>query len=110
MPARDDYFMRMIQQVAATLRRLREKLEGGAPNDEILREANTAIGVLLGTQRAMLEMLDSKSAAALVGDPDKLDLWVALLKLQSEVAEPAKAERLIARANALAAGAPKSVD
>ncbi|MEP6765278.1 MAG: hypothetical protein ABJB66_13255 [Gemmatimonadaceae bacterium] len=109
MPARDDYFMRMIQQVAATLRRLREKLEGGAPGDEVMRDANAAIVELLGTQRSMLEMLDANSAAALIGDADKLDLWIALLKFQSEVAEPVKAARLLARANALSVAAPKKL-
>ena len=108
MPARDDFFMRMILQVAATLRRLREKLKDGAPSEEVMRDANAAIGELLGTQRSMLEMLDAKSAAALVGDADKLDLWIALLRFQSELAEPTKAVWLIARANALAEAAPKN--
>ncbi len=109
MPARDDFFMRMILQVAATLRRLREKLKGGAPSEEVMRDANAAIAELLGAQRSMLEMLDAKSAAALIGDADKLDLWIGLLKFQSEIAEPVQAARLLARGNALAEAAPKKL-
>lgn len=105
--ARDDYLLRMIQQVAAALRRLRARMEGGALPDEIARDAGAAIGELLGPQRALLEMLDPKSAAALVGDADRLDLWVALIRMQSTAASNAKDEskgsRLTARADALEA-------
>lgn len=108
--ARDDYLLRLIQQVAAAMRRLRERMEGGALPDEIARDAGAAIGELLGPQRALLEMLDSKSAAALVGDPDRLDLWIALIRMQSTAASNAgddsKASRLLARAEALEADRP----
>ncbi len=106
MPARDDYFMRQIQQVAAALRRLLSQVDDGAPSDGVLRDAGAAIGELLGTQRSMLEMLDAKSAAALVGDAEKLELWIGLLKLQAKIAEPNKAAKFLARANALAEAAP----
>ncbi|MEO7361279.1 MAG: hypothetical protein ABI120_13185 [Gemmatimonadaceae bacterium] len=108
--ARDDYLMRLIQQVAATLRRLRELLSGGALPEETMRDANAAIGELLGPQRALMEMLDAKSASGLVGDYERLELWVALLRLQADAARMAnslvQAEKLDARANALELSRP----
>lgn len=109
--ARDDYLLRLIQQVAAMLRALRERAEGGANPEEVSRDAGAAIGELLGPQRSLMEMLDAKSAAALAGDPDKLDLWIALIRMQAESAsklnDPAKAARLTARADALEASRPE---
>ncbi|MBC8088166.1 MAG: hypothetical protein H7Z40_12935 [Phycisphaerae bacterium] len=108
--ARDDYLLRMIQQVAAALRRLRGRVEDGAPSDEITRDAGGAIGELLGPQRAIMEMLDAKSAASLAGDAERLDLWVGLIRLQSHAAREAedevKASKLSARADALEAARP----
>lgn len=109
--ARDDYLLRLIQQVAAMLRALRERVEGGANAEEVSRDAGAAIGELLGPQRSLMEMLDAKSASALAGDPDKLDLWIALIRLQAESAtrlnDAAKAARLTSRADALEASRPE---
>ena len=112
--ARDDYLLRMIQQVAAALRRLRERVHGGALPDETMRDAGAAIGELLGPQRPLMEMLDAKSAAALAGDYERLELWVQLIHLQADAAhaanDAARAEKLSARANALEAARPKPED
>lgn len=108
--ARDDYLLRLIQQVAATLRRLRERVEGDALPEDTMRDASAAIGELLGSQRALMEMLDAKSASALVGDYERLELWVALLRLQADAARKAndveKAAKLDARANTLELSRP----
>lgn len=108
--ARDDYLLRLIQQVAATLRRLRERVEGDALPDETMRDAGAAIGELLGPQRALMEMLDAKSASALVGDYERLELWIALIRLQADAARRstniAQADKLDARANALELSRP----
>ena len=108
--ARDDYLLRMIQQVAAALRALKGRMEGGAQPDEVSRDANSAIGELLGPQRSLMEMLDAKSAAALTGDAERLDLWVELLRVQAIAAtnanDSAKAARLTARADSLQANRP----
>lgn len=108
--ARDDYLLRLIQQVAATLRRLREMASGGALPEDTMRDANAAIGELLGPQRAMMEMLDAKSASALVGDYERLELWVALLRLQADAARKinsvVQADKLEARATALEQSRP----
>ena len=109
--ARDDYLLRLIQQVAATLRRLRERVTDGAPADETVREAGAAIGELLGPQRSLMEMLDAKSASALAGDYERLELWVQLIRLQADAAratnDVARADKLSARANALDLARPK---
>ena len=109
--ARDDYLLRLIQQVAATLRRLRERVTDGASADETVREAGAAIGELLGPQRSLMEMLDAKSASALAGDYERLELWVQLIRLQADAAraanDVARADKLSARANALDLARPK---
>jgi hypothetical protein len=108
--ARDDYLLRLIQQVAKALRQLRGRVDDGALPDEISRDAGAAIGELLGPQRALMEMLDARSAASLAGDPERLDLWIALIRLQGTAARNAgdatKAARLDARADALEASRP----
>ncbi len=108
--ARDDYLLRLIQQVAQALRRLRGRVEDGALPEEISRDAGAAIGALLGPQRALMEMLDARSAASLAGDAERLDLWIALIRMQGTAAlnanDPAKAARLNARADALHAARP----
>ena len=85
MPAaRDDYLLRLIQEAAAALRRFRSQLGGGEAPDEVSRDAGVAIGTLLGPQRALLERLDGWSAANLLGDPERVQLWSELLLLQSD--------------------------
>jgi hypothetical protein len=106
MPAaRDDYLLRMITQAAATMRRLREKLLGGGPPGDVLRDAGAAIAELLGPQQMLLERLDAGSARQIVGNPDTVRAWSALLLLQAD-AEDARgnstaSQRLRTRARAL---------
>jgi hypothetical protein len=88
MPAaRDDYILRLIQQAAAALRNLRTRLGGGASADEVSRDADEAIGTLLGPQRPTLERLDAWSAANLLGDADRVFLWSDLVALQADLRE-----------------------
>ena len=97
MPAaREDYLIRLVQQIAAVLCRLRERLTGAAAAGQaarpeemaaIEREAEDAIRMLLGPQAALLERIDPASAVALVGDADRVALWVALLRLRADVAQ-----------------------
>ncbi len=111
MPAaRDDYLLRMIQQVAAALRRLRTRVDDGAPADDITRESRAAIGQLLGSQQLLFERLDAHSASALLGDPERVRLWSELLRLDAESLERAglavRALPLRGRADALRATLP----
>ncbi len=88
MPAaRDDYLLRLIQQAAAALRHLRTRLGSGEPADDVSRDADAAIGSLLGPQRAMLERLDAWSAANLLGDAERVIAWSDLVTLQADLRE-----------------------
>jgi hypothetical protein len=74
----------LLQQVAEALRRLREALTGEASPSEIERDADTAIGELLGPRYQLLSSLDAQSAASLVADPRRIELWANLLRVQAE--------------------------
>ena len=90
--ARDDYLLRMIAQAATAIRRIRERLMGGAGAEEVVRDAGAAIGELLGPQRSMLELLDPQSAASLLGRDERVMHWVALIRLQAEAERARGAE------------------
>ncbi len=104
--ARDDHLLRLIQQAKAALKLFRERLVGDESTDVLSREISVAIGTLLGPQRMLLERLDGWSAANLLGDPERVQLWAELLLLQSEVEHNAgryeNTNILSARAAALA--------
>ena len=106
--AREDYLLRMIQQIAAVLARLRERLTGAtAANDaaDVEREGGAAIVSLLGPQASLLQQLDSASAVRLVADADRVALWVALIRVQADAlrlrGRVEGSDRLTARAAAL---------
>lgn len=103
--ARDDYLIRLITQAAAAIRRLRGQLDAGDEASDVLREAGTAIGELLGPQRLLLERLDAATAARSLGNPDTVRAWSDLLLLQADaeaaLGRTAVAERLRTRATAL---------
>jgi hypothetical protein len=106
MPAaRDDYLVRLITQAAAALRRVRERLRTGDAPEELAREARGAVGELLGPQAGLLAMLDPGSAAALLGDSERVALWAGLLRAEAEAlrrsGEAERASGLEARAAAL---------
>jgi hypothetical protein len=108
--AREDYLIRMIQQLGEVLRRLRQRLTGQVDASDaaaIDGEAGAAIATLLGPQAPLLQQLDAASAVRLVGDADRVALWIAFLRLQADARRannrPAddSAARLTARAAAL---------
>ena len=114
MPAaRDDYLLRLITQAAAAVRRFRERLTGGAAADEVARDAGAAIVELLGPSHDVLQRLDPRSAASILGDPDRVRAWSALLAVQADArrlaGDLATADRLAAQARALLAGLPPEV-
>ena len=110
--ARDDYLLRLIRDAAAALRRLRERLGGGAASEEVMRDADAAIGTLLGPQRALLERLDAWSAANLLGDRERVLLWSELLTLQADILEAGddvpRSTTVRQRADGLIAHAPSA--
>ena len=100
----EDYLIRMIKQAAEVLRRLRQRLAGGSGSpEEIRRDAAVAADMLLGAQSSVLAMLDPLSAVTLVGHPDVVHLWAALLDVQAGAtgSDDVAANRLRSRAQAL---------
>lgn len=111
MPSqREDYLLRLLRQAAEALRRLREALTGEASPGMIERDADAAIGELLGPRYALLSSLDSSSAASLVADPRRVELWANLIRVQAEarrrLGDEDGAVVLEKRANALAQALP----
>jgi hypothetical protein len=100
-----DYIMRMIAAAAAAVARLRERLTGGAPADDVVREARAAQTALLGKEASLLRALDPASAAHAIGDPERLEAWSALLCVEAEAlrvtGDESGAEQTLKRASAL---------
>ena len=102
----EDYLLRLIRQAADVLRRLRHLMLSGAGSPEVIRlDAANAIEALLGPQARILSRLDAMSAARLVGHPDHVALWGALLVVEadatSSTGDSASAARLHERARTL---------
>jgi hypothetical protein len=94
--------------LAVVLARLRERLTGttaGAEATDVEREAGAAIATLLGPQATLLQQLDPASAVRLVGDADRVALWISFIRVQAAAHRAAgradAADRLTARAKAL---------
>ena len=90
-----DHILRLIEQAAAVPRRLRERLASAADDEPI--EAVQ--------QLALLQALDPNSAAAMVRDPERLTLWVELLRVQADAhrrgGDATRADAIETRAAAL---------
>jgi hypothetical protein len=106
--AREDYLIRLIQQMGEVLRRLRARLAGkvdAGDATEVEREAGRAIATLLGPQAALLQQLDAVSAVRLVADADRVALWTGLMRVQADAQRASGhedvADRLAARAATL---------
>ena len=85
MPSqREDYLLRLLRQAAEALRRLREAVKGEASPTGIEREAGAAIAELLGPRYGLLSSLDPHSAASLIADQRRIELWANLLRVQGE--------------------------
>ena len=83
--AREDYLLRMLQQAAEAIRRVRERLAGGAPATELLPEIRAAEGELLGPQAELLRRLDARTAGERLGDARRARLWADLLRAEADV-------------------------
>lgn len=81
-----DYVLRLIESVAATLRRVLKRREekdlAGARQDVAM-----TIGDVLGPGAAMVPMVDSTTAANLVSDSQRLALYCQLLELDGDLLE-----------------------
>jgi hypothetical protein len=104
--SQEDYLLRIIRQAAEALRRLRHRLAGTGDAPEVVRmDAVAATETLLGSQAAVLAMLDPGTAVRLVGQPEIVALWTAFLDLEASaldaMGDASTAERRRARARAL---------
>ena len=99
--SQSDYILRMIEQLGAALRRLRQRLARGVPAPEVAREAHDAQAELFGAMWPMLGSVDAATAASLVRDSRQLRLWIDFLELEAEAHRQAgdgpRAEALEAR-------------
>jgi len=94
-----DYILRMIAAAAAALGRLRQRIAAGAPAAEIVQAARDAQGELLGKDVALLRAVDPASAAQMLGDDQRLTVWVDLLRVEADALREAGRA---AEANAIA--------
>ena len=80
-----DYILRMIEEIGAALRRLRELLARGVPvAPEVVAEAESAQARLFGPLWATLRLVDPDTAAGLVPDSARLELWIQLVHLEAD--------------------------
>src|SRR5687768_6659244 len=82
----EDHLRRLMQQAAAALRWLRERLAGGEPPTDIRGDAATAIASLLGPEAPLLGMLDAVTAARLLGNAERVTLWAELVEADADAA------------------------
>lgn len=107
MPSsQSDYILRLVEQLGAALRRMRERLArdvSAAP--EVLEEAARAQAELLGPLFPTLRSVDAATAVGLVPDSRQVEMWTALLELEAEAAallgNEAQAAQLRGRAGSI---------
>jgi hypothetical protein len=104
--SQSDYIMRMIEQLGAAMRRLREMLARGATTaPDVLRETVAVQKELFGPLWPVLERVNAETAVSLIPDERQILLWVELIQLEASAVrltgdEP-RAEGLEARAERL---------
>jgi hypothetical protein len=76
--ARRDYILRMIEQLSVFIARIVGARKAG-DMELARREVDAAMGALFGPLAGMLEKVDAASAASLLGDPEKIRAYAALL-------------------------------
>jgi hypothetical protein len=99
---RDDYLMRMIEQLAAAIARI-AGLNRGGQHEEALAAADAAWGELLGDIPLELAgAVDSRTLAGMLRRPDKIRLAAAILREQAHalagLGDPLSAARRSRRA------------
>jgi hypothetical protein len=103
-----DYFLRMMEETAAVVARLRG-MRGGGSVPEALEVARTSEDALLGPLAPAARAVDAATAAHIVGEPVRVAAWARLLferaALLRECGDAAGAAAAGARAEALAAEA-----
>jgi hypothetical protein len=104
--SQSDYIMRMIEQLGAAMRRLREMLARGASAaPDVVREAGEAQKELFGPLWPVLERVNAETAVSLIPDEKQILLWVELIQLEASAVrlsgDEAGGDNLEARAERL---------
>jgi hypothetical protein len=112
MPLQRDYILRLIEQAAAVVRRLRELLDRGAADPvAVADEARAAQAALFADSWMLLQRVDVATATALVRDPRQLAVWAELLRIEAQanraMADVERAEQLERRAQGIVAAASR---
>ena len=110
MPVQRDYILRLLEQAAAVVRRLRELLRGGgAEPTAIVEEARAAQATLFGDTWTLLQRVNVATATGLIRDARQLAAWADLLRIEADanraLGDAERAAQLEARAAAIAAAA-----
>ena len=77
--ARDDYLLRMIEQIFRLIRRILALKRGGRV-DEALAEVQAARAELFGPAADLLPRLDAETAAQVLSTPARIVAWARLLR------------------------------
>jgi hypothetical protein len=101
--SQSDYIMRMIEQLGAAMRRLREMLARGSPAaPDVVRGAADAQRELFGPLWPVLERVNAETAVSLIPDERQILLWVELMQLEASagrlIGEEQRADGLESRA------------
>ena len=112
MPVQRDYILRLLEQAAAVVRRLRELLVAGtAEPAAIVEEARAAQATLFGDTWMLLQRVDVATATGLIRDSRQLAVWADLLRVEAEanrsLGDVSRAEHLETRAAGIAAAAAR---
>lgn len=83
-----DYILRMIEQLAEAIARIAGARGAGKHEEALSLVRETADGIL-GPLRAMVEQLDSASAAVLLGSAEKVGAYAALTAEEAATHEAA---------------------
>lgn len=110
MPVQRDYILRLLEQAAAAVRRLRELLRGGTGEPTvIIEEARAAQAALFGSSWTLLERVNVTTVTTLVRDARQLAAWADLLRIEADASralgDEQRATQLAARAAEIAAAA-----
>lgn len=89
MFSRSDYVMRLVKQLAEALARVL-KLRKAGEKAAAQQAARDACGDLLGIEFSVLQMLDARSAAELLGDVHRVDAYAQLLEALGDEARAAE--------------------
>ncbi len=80
-----DYIMRLVQQLAAVMRRIL-RLQEQEKYDQAQQEVEEAYGELLGLERELLMSLAPATAAPLLGEAGKIKIAARLLQAEADLA------------------------